>query len=269
MAIPYPDISPTALTIGPLKFRWYGLMYMVGFAAAWTLGRYRAGKKHFDWTPREVDDFIFLGIVGLILGARIGYVLFYDPWMYLKDPLQAIQIWKGGMSFHGGLLGVAFICWLFARRTGRGFFQVTDFIIPLTPIGLFAGRLGNFINGELYGRVTTVPWGMVFPHAGPFPRHPSQLYEAGLEGVVLFTIVWLYSSKLRPHRSVTGLFLLLYGSFRFLVEFVRQPDMQLGFVAFDWMTMGQILCLPMILGGLALLYWSRLSPAQPVRVQKG
>lgn len=265
MALPYPDISPVALELGPLKFRWYGLMYMVGFAAAWMLGRYRAGRKHFDWKPREVDDFIFMGIVGLILGARLGYVIFYDPGMYMEDPLQALKIWKGGMSFHGGLLGMCAACWYFAHRTGRTFFQVTEFIIPLTPIGLLAGRIGNFINGELFGRITGVPWAMVFPHGGPYTRHPSQLYEALLEGVVLFIVIWLYSSKPRPYRSISGLFLLLYGSFRFFVEFFRQPDLQLGFVAFDWVTMGQVLSAPMILGGIALIIWSRIDPQPPAR----
>jgi phosphatidylglycerol:prolipoprotein diacylglycerol transferase len=265
MAIPYPDINPVAIKLGPLKFRWYGLMYMVGFAAAWLLGRYRAGRKHFDWTGREVDDFIFMAVAGLILGARIGYVLFYNPGVYLDDPLQVLMVWKGGMSFHGGLLGVCAACWFFGRKTGRAFFQVTDFIVPLTPIGILAGRLGNFINGELYGRITSAPWAMVFPDGGPYARHPSQLYEAFLEGVVLFAAVWIYSSKPRPYRSVSGLFILLYGSFRFFVEFFRQPDLQLGFVAFDWMTMGQLLSLPMILGGIALIAWSRYSPEPPRR----
>jgi phosphatidylglycerol:prolipoprotein diacylglycerol transferase len=252
--LPYPDIDPVALEIGGLKIRWYGLMYMIGFAGAWLLGRWRASKPSFDWSPDEVDDLIVYCLFGLIIGARVGYAIFYEPGFFVDNPLSVLKIWQGGMSFHGGLLGTCASIWLFARVKGKTFFQVTDFLVPLTPIGLFAGRVGNFINGELYGRVTDLPWGMVFPKAGIMPRHPSQLYEAFLEGVVLFAALWIYSSKHRPRKAVSGLFLLLYGSFRFAVEFVRQPDPQLGSVLMGWMTMGQLLSAPMIIGGALLLY---------------
>ena len=201
---------------------------------------------------------IFYGALGAVLGGRIGYVLFYDLNSYLSEPLNIFKIWQGGMSFHGGLLGVLTAMWLFARKYCLTFFQVTDFIAPLVPIGLGAGRLGNFINGELWGRVTQVPWAMVFPdpRAGGLPRHPSQLYEASLEGVALFIILWLYSAKPRPTMAVSGMFLLCYGIFRFILEFFRMPDMQIGYVAFDWLTMGQILSTPMVLAGAGLVWWA-------------
>lgn len=250
----HPAIDPVALQIGPLAVRWYGLMYMIGFAAGWSLGRWRASRPGSGWTAREVDDLIALCMFGLILGGRMGYVLFYDPAYFLAHPVDVLAIWKGGMSFHGGLAGICLCLWHFGRRTGRGFMQVADFLVPLCPLGLLAGRMGNFINGELFGRPTDLPWGMVFPGGGIAPRHPSQLYEAGLEGVALFTIVWLFSAKKRPTGAVGGLFALLYGSFRFLVEFVRQPDPQLGFLALGWLTMGQLLSLPLVLIG-AILLW--------------
>lgn len=249
----YPVIDPVALQIGPLAARWYGLMYAVGFASAWWLGRRRALRPGSGWTPVQVDDLITWLVVGVVLGGRLGYVLFYDLGYYLSNPLESLSIWRGGMSFHGGVMGVVLVCWLYGRSIGKSLLEVGDLIGPLVPPGLLAGRIGNFINGELWGRVTDVPWAMVFPTGGPLPRHPSQLYEAALEGLALFVILWLYAAKPRRRGAVGGLFLLGYGSFRFFVEFFRQPDAQLGFVALDFFSMGQLLCLPMILLGLYLM----------------
>lgn len=259
--LPFPDIDPVAFSLGPLKVRWYGLMYLFGFLAAWLLGRWRARRSQLPhgpkpaWSVQEVDDIITYCVVGLIVGARLGYTLFYDFAWFISHPLDIVMIWRGGMSFHGGLLGLVIAGWIFSRRHGKTLGQVADFIAPLAPPGLFFGRMGNFINGELWGRPTDAPWGMVFPGqaAGNVPRHPSQLYEGLLEGLVLFVILWIYSSRPRPQTAVIGLFLLLYGLFRFLVEFVREPDAHLGFIAFDWMSMGQLLCVPMVLAGGYLL----------------
>jgi phosphatidylglycerol:prolipoprotein diacylglycerol transferase len=248
----YPTIDPVALSLGPLQVHWYGLMYLFGFVGAWWLGRLRA--ERYGWTAEQVEDLLFYGAIGVILGGRLGSVIFYDLPNTLAHPLNVLKIWQGGMSFHGGLLGVLAAFWLFARKTGKSFFTISDFIAPMVPIGLFFGRIGNFINGELWGKVSDVPWAMVFPHGGPLPRHPSQLYEAGLEGLVLFVILWIYSAKPKPASAVSGLFLLGYGVFRSLVELVRIPDQQYGYFAFNWLTMGQILSLPMILlGGLILI----------------
>ncbi len=249
----YPDISPVAISFGPVAIHWYGLMYLLGFAAVWVLGGLRARRPGSNWKAEEIPDLLFYGALGVILGGRIGYMLFYNFGLFLDDPLIIFRIWQGGMSFHGGMLGVFLAMWLFGRKTGRSFFQVTDFMAPFVPIGLGAGRIGNFINGELWGRPTDLPWGMVFPFIDNQPRHPSMLYEALLEGLVLFIILWLYSSKPRPRRAVSGMFMLFYGLFRFSVEFVRQPDAQLGYLAFDWLTMGQVLSAPMFLFGVYLL----------------
>ncbi len=250
--IPYPSIDPVIVSIGPVALRWYGMMYLIGFVAAWWLGRRRAQRSGGLWQGEEVGDLLYYGALGVILGGRIGYMLFYNFERLLAEPLSLFYIHQGGMSFHGGLLGVLVAVWLFARRTERSFFQVTDFVAPLVPLGLLTGRFGNFINHELPGRATDVAWALQFP-GETFGRHPSSLYELVLEGIVLFVVLYLYSAKARPRMSVSGLFLLGYGSFRFLVEFVRQPDPQLGFIAFDWLTMGQLLSLPMILLGALLI----------------
>jgi phosphatidylglycerol:prolipoprotein diacylglycerol transferase len=249
----YPDISPVAISFGPVAIHWYGLTYLFGFVAVWVLGRARARRPGSGWDPEEIADMLFYGALGVILGGRIGYMLFYQFNLLLDDPLALLRIWQGGMSFHGGLLGVLIAMWLYGRKTQRGFFQVTDFMAPFVPIGLGAGRIGNFINGELWGRPTDLPWGMVFPFVDNQPRHPSMLYEAILEGLVLFMILWFYSRRPRPLRAVSGLFLLGYGLFRFGVEFVRQPDAHIGYLAYGWLTEGQVLSAPMILFGLYLL----------------
>ena len=256
----YPEIDPILFQLGPLKVHWYGVMYLVGFSLVWWLGSQRAKREDAIITPAQMSDLVFYGALGVVLGARLGYVLFYDLPTYIASPLAIFQVWRGGMSFHGGLIGVLVAMWLYARKINRGFFEVTDFIAPFVPLGLGAGRIGNFINGELWGRPTDLPWGMVFPHAGDMLRHPSQLYQAALEGVTLFIILWLFSKRPRPTMAVSGLFLIGYGTFRFLIEFVREPDKHLGFVAFDWITMGQLLTLPMILAGgvlMGLAYYLR------------
>jgi len=261
----YPEIDPVAIAIGPLKVHWYGIMYLVGFTAAWWLGMRRARKPGSTWSAEQMSDLIFYGALGAVLGGRIGYTLFYAGDKFISDPLMIFRVWEGGMSFHGGFLGVMFAMLVYAQRQKRKFFDVMDFLAPLTPIGLGMGRLGNFVNGELWGRVTDVPWAMVFPGAGNQPRHPSQLYEFLLEGVVLFLIVWFYSANKRPRMAVSGVFALCYGLFRFLVEFVRQPDIQLNFIAFGWLTMGQLLSTPMIMLGVGLLWWAynKNTSAQP------
>jgi phosphatidylglycerol---prolipoprotein diacylglyceryl transferase len=263
----YPDIDPIAIAIGPLRVHWYGLMYLAAFAIAWGLGRWRASRSGSGWTGEMVDDVIFYGIIGVIAGGRLGYMLFYGFDQILANPLNLFKVWEGGMSFHGGLIGVILSLLLFAHRQGLHFFQVADFVTPLVPTGLLFGRIGNFINGELWGHRTTVAWGVQLP-CDRFPAqcadqpatallspavHASQLYEATLEGLVLFLILWTFSSRPRPMMAVSGLFLLLYGCFRFSLEFVRTPDAQLGYLAFDWLTMGQLLSLPMILFGLLFL----------------
>ncbi len=252
----HPQIDPIAFSIGPLAVRWYGLMYLVGFAAAWWLGSTRIRQARAPITRKQFDDLIFYAVLGVVLGGRLGYVLFYKPAHYAAHPLEIFAVWQGGMSFHGGLLGVVLAMWIYARRQGVDFLQLTDFLAQLCPLGIAAGRLGNFINGELYGRVTDLPWGMVFRHAGEAPRHPSQLYQFALEGLALFVLLWWFSAKPRPRGEVSGLFLAGYGVFRFLAEFGREPDAFLGLLAFG-LTMGQWLCVPMIAAGLGLFFWSR------------
>jgi phosphatidylglycerol:prolipoprotein diacylglycerol transferase len=250
----YPDINPVAVKIGPIKIYWYGIMYVVAFAMAWVLAVFRAHKPGSNWSRPQITDLIFYCALGVIVGGRIGYMLFYDFTNFISNPLTIFQIWHGGMSFHGGLIGVMISLIIFAKKTKRHFFDIWDFVVPLAPLGLAAGRIGNFINGELWGRVTNVPWGMVYPRVSALPRHPSELYEFFMEGIILFIILWWYSAKPKPRMAVSGLFLILYGVFRFILEFFRQPDPQLGFVAFGWLTMGQLLSIPMILGAIILMY---------------
>lgn len=252
----YPNLNPIALKIGPIKIYWYGIMYIVGLMLAWILATYRAKKPNSGWTKTEIGDLIFYGAIGLVIGGRIGYMLFYDFHNFIVNPIILFKTWDGGMSFHGGMLGAIIAMYIFSRVKHKHFLDVTDFAVPLVPLGLAAGRLGNFINGELWGRVTTMPWGMIYPQAGPLPRHPSELYEFFCEGIILFIILWFYSAKPKPRMAVSALFVLCYGCIRFTLEFFRQPDPQLGFIAFGWLTMGQLLSLPMIIVGIILLYFS-------------
>lgn len=259
--IVHPDFDPVAVSIGPLSIHWYGLMYLAGFFAGLLLARYRAARPGSGWKPDEIMDLVFYIAMGTILGGRLGYVLFYNLPFYLENPLGVFAIWDGGMSFHGGLLGVMAAIWAYGRKTDRRFFQVADFLAPLVPPALLFGRIGNFINQELWGRVTDLPWGVLFHTAPQGPRHPSQLYEAGLEGVLLFVILWWYSAHPRSLGRVSGLFLLGYGIARFVVEFVREPDAHLGPILFGWVSMGQLLSIPMILFGLYLLVRPAPEPA--------
>lgn len=264
----HPDIDPVAFKIGPLAVHWYGLAYLAAFVVAWLLARSRARRPDSPVTPGQVEDVIFYSALGVVLGGRCGYVLFYNFDKFLQDPLWLFRIWEGGMSFHGGALGVIIAMFWYARHHRIAFGRLWDFVAPLVPLGLFLGRMANFLNQELWGRPTDLPWGMVFPMTDPqkLVRHPSQLYEAFLEGIVLFAIVWIYSSKPRPTYAVGGVFLFFYGLFRFLVEFVREPDEQIGFAAFGWMSRGQELSLPMILIGAALfIYAHRRRNATPGR----
>lgn len=254
--IPYPHINPIAFSIGPLKVHWYGIMYIVGFMSAWGLGILRSKKPNSILKEAQVGDMLFYAALGVIIGGRTGYMLFYALPTFLANPIQIFKVWDGGMSFHGGLIGVLIAMLLYSRHLKISFFQLTDFIAPLVPVGLAAGRIGNFINGELWGRVTNVPWAMVFPTGGPYPRHPSQIYEFLLEGVTLFIILWTYSRKPRPTMAVSAMFLLFYGCFRFFAEFFRMPDPQLGYLAFGWLTMGQVLSAPMIVIGIILLVYA-------------
>ncbi len=250
----YPNIDPVAFSLGPLQVHWYGLMYLLGFAACWYLGKALMRRHNLPWSEDQFADMVLYGAAGVVLGGRFGYVLFYNFEQFLRDPLWLFAVWEGGMSFHGGLLGVIIALALYARKLGVSFWQLTDFAAPLTPIGLGAGRFGNFIGGELWGRPTDLPWGMVFPRADTLPRHPSQLYEMALEGILLFVILWWFCQKRRPRMAASGLFLSGYASFRFLVEFVREPDSHIGFLFGGWFTMGMFLCLPMFLLGIMLLF---------------
>ena len=250
----HPQFDPIIFQIGPLAVRWYGLMYLLGFAVFWYLGTRRAKNANSFISSEQVSDFLFYAVLGVIIGGRVGSVLFYNFEHFIADPMYLFRIWEGGMSFHGGLLGVLLVIWLYQRKHHWGFFRLADFIAPLVPPGLGFGRIGNFINGELWGRQTDAAWGMVFPQVDQLVRHPSQLYQAALEGFALFILLWVYSSRSRAAGKVSGWFLILYGVFRFIVEFARQPDVHLGFIAFNWLTMGQLLSVPMILAGL-LLWW--------------
>jgi len=269
----YPNIDPVLIAIGPVSIHWYGFMYLAGFGGGWLLAQYRARQPKSLWQSQQVDDLIFYCALGVILGGRIGYTLFYNFNYWIEDPISLFRIWQGGMSFHGGFIGVLLSMWFFSKKTGFSFFQITDFIAPLFPIGILTGRLGNFINGELWGKPTDLAWGMQVPCAqnpdlclnklqlapdvllSP-ALHPSQLYEATLEGLVLFLILWIYSAKPRPVMAVSAVFLIGYGIARFTVEFIRMPDSHIGYLFADWLTMGQLLTLPMILIGSGLLLYS-------------
>jgi phosphatidylglycerol:prolipoprotein diacylglycerol transferase len=252
----FPAIDPVAVSIGAVKIHWYGIMYLIGFAAVYLLGQYRAKQAWSPIKPEAIEDLVTWGAMGVILGGRIGYILFYNFGAFLENPLILFKIWQGGMSFHGGMLGVFVAMAWFAKKQNCTLWQLTDLIAPIAPIGLGAGRLGNFINSELWGRPTDVPWAMIFPNGGDVARHPSQLYEAFLEGFVLFVIVWIYTQKPRPTMAATGLAVMCYGCFRFFVEFYRLPDAHLGYLALDWVTMGQILSTPMILIGAGLMVFA-------------
>ena len=263
----YPDIDPVALALGPVKVHWYGVMYLLAFGGGWWLARLRAAKPDSGWTAQQVDDLVFYFVLGTVLGGRLGYTLFYGWSGLVADPLSLFRVWEGGMSFHGGLLGVLVAMGLFARKQGKAFVPTMDFIAPLVPLGLFTGRIGNFINGELWGGPTDLPWGMSLPCAEfpsfcsaltpgaqwSLPVHPSQLYESLLEGVLLFLVLWFFSSRPRPQMAVSALFLLGYGLFRFGVEFIRLPDAHIGYLAWGWLTQGQVLTMPMLFFGVVLL----------------
>ncbi|MEP6907598.1 MAG: prolipoprotein diacylglyceryl transferase [Pseudoxanthomonas sp.] len=280
------QIDPIAVSAGPLKIHWYGLMYLLAFVSAWWLGRQRIRAGRLPGTDMNgLSDLLFYGMLGVVLGGRIGYILFYSFGAFLDNPLMIFKVWEGGMSFHGGLLGVMIAALWWTRRQKLHFFDTMDFVAPLIPLGLGFGRIGNFINAELWGKYTHANWGVIFPTdpalrdftaqqlqaqyatgaLDRFARHPSQLYQAFLEGVLMFGILWWFSSRPRPRYAVSGMFALLYGVFRFLVEFVRVPDQDIGYLAFGWLTMGQVLSLPLIALGLFLFWLSRRSPTlQPL-----
>lgn len=264
----HPQFDPIALQLGPVAIHWYGLTYLVAFGLFLWLAALRVKQPHFaarGWTRRDVEDLLFYGVLGVIIGGRLGYVLFYKPAHYAANPLEIFMVWKGGMAFHGGLLGVLGAMWLFGRMKGRPFLEMTDLIAPCVPTGLASGRIGNFINGELWGRPADpgLPWAMIFPQSGTSdPRHPSQLYQFGLEGILLFVLLWFYARQPRRLGEVSGMFLIGYGLFRFIAEYFREPDSFLGLLALN-MSMGQWLCVPMVLAGIALWTWARRRGGSP------
>jgi phosphatidylglycerol:prolipoprotein diacylglycerol transferase len=264
----HPHIDPVALQLGPVAVHWYGLTYLAAFALFMFLGSRRLHHPAFAklkgasaWAYRDVEDILFMGVLGVVLGGRIGYCLFYKPAYYASHPLEIFAVWQGGMSFHGGMLGVTAAMAWFAASRKRSFWQVADFVAPCVPTGLAAGRVGNFINGELWGRLAdpSLPWGMVFRGAGDVPRHPSQVYQFLMEGLLLFVLLWWYASKERKPAQVTAMFLLGYGVFRFTAEFFREPDAHLGLLSLG-MSMGQWLCVPMMVGGVGLWWWASRQP---------
>jgi len=259
--IQYPNIDPIAFTI-PVPFasgipvRWYGLTYLIAFSIAYFLATKRHNRPEFGFTKENLSDMLFYCAMGVILGGRIGYVLFYGFDRFIENPLVLFEVWKGGMSFHGGFIGYCLAAYLYGRSINRSVWTMWDFSAQIAPLGLGAVRVGNFLGAELYGRATDLPWGVVFPNSDGLPRHPSQLYEAFLEGLVLFLIIWIFTRKPRPEKSAAALFLIFYGLFRSLVEFVREPDAHIGYIAWDWLTMGQILTMPMMVGGVLLWVWA-------------
>jgi len=272
----HPQFDPVALDLSaiglPIAIHWYGITYLVAFGLFLWLAALRVRQPWYaerGWDRREIEDLLFFGVLGVVIGGRLGYVLFYKPGYYAANPLEILAVWKGGMAFHGGLLGVLGAVALFGLRRSRPFLEITDIIAPCVPLGLASGRIGNFINGELWGRPAdpSLPWAMVFPQSNSMvPRHPSPLYQFALEGVLLFVLLWLYARRERRRGQVSGMFLIGYGVFRFIAEYFREPDSFLGLLTFD-MSMGQWLCVPMVLAGLALWYWSGRRPvAQPARV---
>lgn len=265
LVLTFPDIDPVAINIFGLKIHWYAIMYLLGFAAGYVLMRrrlhhepYRSIAKPRPWVPADIEDILLAAVAGVIVGGRMGYVLFYKPLEYLADPLAILRLWDGGMSFHGGAIGVILALVIYSWRAGRPFLQVGDFLVPAAPLGLMFGRIGNFINGELWGREAPadLPWAMIFPTGGDVPRHPSQLYQALLEGLLFFILLWVYARKPRYRGQITAMFLAGYGVFRFIGEFFREPDAYLGFLSFG-LSMGQWLSVPMVLGGLILWLWCR------------
>lgn len=253
----HPQIDPVAIHLGPLAVHWYGLMYLLGFTLFLMLGKYRLRKLNRPgWNDTLMDDLLFYGVLGVVLGGRLGEVLFYQPGYYFSNPIEIFAVWKGGMSFHGGFLGVLVAMAIFAHQRKIVWLQLMDFIAPLVPLGLGAGRIGNFINSELWGKPTEGPWGMVFPNVDKLPRHPSQLYEFALEGLMLFVLLWLFSKKPRPVGAVSGLFLIGYGSFRFIGEFARMPDDGIFGIMSLGISMGQWLSLPMVLVGTGMVLWA-------------
>ena len=260
----HPNFDPVALSLGPVQIHWYGLMYLIAFYGCWWLAIQRGKAPHMPFSAQAVSDLLFFVALGVILGGRIGYTFFYNLPAFLHDPVEIVRIWKGGMSFHGGLIGVAVAVWWYAYSRKLPFFLVMDFVAVVVPFGLLMGRIGNFINAELWGAPSSLPWAMIFPtDPDGLPRHPSMLYEAFLEGVVLLAILWWFSSRPRPPASVCGLFMVMYGLFRSLIELVRVPDAHIGYLAGGWLTMGQLLSLPMILGGalLMLMAYHRHAPS--------
>lgn len=246
-------INPVLIQVGPIVVYWYGVMYLVGFLGVYGYFSYVIRKRKILWNQDDILDLLFYAALGVIFGGTWGYLAFYEPHIFVSDPLRALRFWEAGRSFHGGLLGVLLAVFIFSKKQHRSFWMVTDFIAPAVPIGLAAGRLGNFLNGELWGRVTSMPWSMIFKEAGPLPRHPSQLYELGLEGILLFLILHWYIRKPRPTGAISGVFMMGYGVMRFLVEFFREPDINHGILAFGWVTKGQFLSIPMVLVGILIL----------------
>ncbi|MCD6571239.1 MAG: prolipoprotein diacylglyceryl transferase [Deltaproteobacteria bacterium] len=257
----YPDINPILIQMGPIQIRWYGLMYVIGFLLAYFIMLRISKDRRYDLKRQDIEDLLAYCILGLILGARLGYCLIYNLPYYWQNPFKIIAVWEGGMSFHGGMIGVIVVGWIYSIKRHKPFLMLADLGAVSAPLGLFLGRIGNFINAELYGRVTDMPWGIIFPGAGPYPRHPSQLYEAFFEGMILFIIVYRFSKHRSAHGNLFAVFLIGYGSMRFFLEFFRQPDPQLGFIL-GLLTMGQLLCLAMVIFGI-LLFWQRLKLSSP------